>query len=94
MKFQSPKKHLTNKTIPMRTSKFQTSSQKVIESEMSPDEKFIEIEKWAQTASIDSLKAERENNYREMLKVQDEKLRLHEKIDEIFLERLKNLVKE
>ena len=77
----------------MRPSKAETFP-KIVESEMSPDEKFIEIEKWAQTASIDSLKVERENNYREMLKVQDEKLRLHEKIDEIFLERLKNLVKE
>ena len=75
----------------MRPSKSETS-QKIIESEMSPDEKFIEVRKWALTASIDSLKVERENNYREMLKVQDEKLRLHEKIDEIFLERLKNLV--
>ena len=77
----------------MRPSKAETFP-KIVESEMSSDEKFIEIEKWAQTASIDSLKVERENNYREMLKVQDEKLRLHEKIDEIFLERLKNLVKE
>lgn len=78
----------------MRPSKSETSSQKIVESEMSSDEKFIEIEKWAQTASIDSLKVERENNYREMLKVQDEKLRLHEKIDKIYRERLENLIKE
>ena len=76
----------------MRPSKSETTSQKIVESEMSLEEKFIEIEKWAQTASIDSLKVERENNYREMLKVQDEKLRLHEKIDEIYRERQDNLV--